>query len=76
MDWLAQWSGPLLGLLVLLVTIGFLIHMTFSHKPDARMAFLTGLMRGALEDETPEALPAPAAPLVHSAPHHHTPSFV
>jgi hypothetical protein len=53
MDWLLQSSAALLGLAVALVTIGFLVHMSFSRRPDARMAFLTGLMKGAgLEDPT------------------------
>jgi len=56
MDWLLQSSGALLGLTVTIVTIGFLVHMSFSSRPDARMAFLTGLMKGAmLEDLTQNA---------------------
>jgi hypothetical protein len=57
MDWLLQSPAALLGLTVALVTIGFLVHMSFSRRPDARMAFLTGLMKGAaLEDECPNGL--------------------
>ena len=44
--------------------IGFLVHMSFSTRPDARMAFLTGLMKGAaLEDESQNA--RSANPMVH-----------
>jgi uncharacterized membrane protein len=54
MNWLQQWSPFLLGLAVALIAIGFLVHMSFTSRPDARMAFLTGLMKGsALEDESP-----------------------
>jgi hypothetical protein len=61
MDWLLQSSAALLGFAVTLVAIGFLIHMSFSNRPDARMAFLTGLMKGAaLEDESRNACPANA----------------
>jgi len=56
MDWLLQSSAALLGLAVALMTIGFLLHMSFSSRPDARMAFLTGLMKGtAFVDESPNA---------------------
>ena len=56
MEWLLQLSAALLGLTVAFITIGFLVHMSFSTRPDARMAFLTGLMKGAaLEDESPNA---------------------
>lgn len=59
MDWLLQSSAALLGFAVTLVTIGFLIHMSFSNRPDARMVFLTGLMKGAaLEDESRNACSA------------------
>jgi hypothetical protein len=52
MDWLLQSSPALLGFAVLLIILGFLVHMSASRRPDARMAFLTGLMKGApLEDE-------------------------
>lgn len=46
MDWLLQSSAGLFVLAVILVTIGFLVHMSLSNKPDARMAFQTGLMKG------------------------------
>ena len=56
MDWLLQSSPALLALMVALITIGFLVHMSFSSRPDARMAFLTGLMKGAgLEDDSHNA---------------------
>jgi hypothetical protein len=64
MDWLLQSSGALVGLTVTLITIGFLVHMSSSSKPDARMAFLTGLMKGAaLEDLSQNA--CSAKPMVH-----------
>ena len=31
--------------------IGFLVHMSFNSSPDARMAFLTRLMKGAELEE-------------------------
>jgi hypothetical protein len=56
MDWLIQSGAALLALMVALVTIAFLVHMSLSSRPDARMAFLTGLMKGAmLEDESQNA---------------------
>jgi hypothetical protein len=64
MDWLLQSSAALLGLTVTLITIGFLVYMSFSSKPDARMAFLTGLTKGAaLEDLSQNA--DSAEPMVH-----------
>ena len=64
MDWLLQSSPALLALMVALITMGFLVHMSFSSRPDARMAFLTGLMKGAmLEDESQDA--RSANPRVH-----------
>ena len=55
MNWLYESSSVLLGLAVALITMGFLVHMSLSSRPDARMAFLTGLMKGtALEDEGPD----------------------
>jgi hypothetical protein len=62
MDWLLQSSGTLLGMTVTLITMGFLVYMSFSSRPDARMAFLTGLMKGAgLEDESQDAAPKPGS---------------
>jgi hypothetical protein len=50
---LLQSSAALLAFIVALITMGFLVHMSFSSRPDARMAFLTGLMKGAaFEDES------------------------
>jgi hypothetical protein len=46
MDWMLQSPTVLLGLAVTLITIGFLVHVSLSARPDARMAFLTGLMKG------------------------------
>jgi hypothetical protein len=73
MDWLLQSSAALLGLAVAFVTIGFLVHMSFSSRPDARMAFFTGLMKGAtLEDESPNvftASPPIAMPIESDSPH-------
>jgi hypothetical protein len=64
MAWLIQSWAALLALMVALITIGFLVHMSFSGRPDARMAFLTGLMKGAmLEDESQNA--RSANPRVH-----------
>jgi len=60
MDWLLQSSAALLGMTGTLVAIGFLVHMSFSGRPGARMAFLTGLMKGAaLDDESPDACSKP-----------------
>jgi hypothetical protein len=73
MDWLLQWSAVLLGLAVAFITIGFLLHMSFSSRPDARMAFLTGLMKGAaLEDESPNVYtpnPVVHRPFESNSPH-------
>jgi hypothetical protein len=75
MHWLLQSSAALLGLEVALITIGFIVHMSFSIKPDARMAFLTGLMKGAgLEDESPNA--CSADPMVHRPLESHLPRLV
>jgi len=64
MDWLIQSGAALLALMAALITIGFLVHMSFSGRPDARMAFLTGLMKGAmLENESPNT--RSANPRVH-----------
>jgi len=64
MNWLLQFSAALLALMVALITIGFLVHMSFSSRPDARMAFLTGLMKGvALEDLSQNA--CSPNPMVH-----------
>lgn len=65
MDWLLQSIGALLGLAVAIITMGFLVHMSLDRRPDARMAFLTGLMKGAaLEDESRNA--TPGNPPVHA----------
>jgi hypothetical protein len=75
MDWLLQSSAALLGLAVALITMGFLVHMAFSSRPDARMAFLTGMMKGAtLEDESPNA--CSADPIVHRPLESHLPRLV
>jgi len=50
MDWLIQSGAALLAFVVALIAMGFLVHMSFSSRPDARMAFLTGLMKGAMLD--------------------------
>ena len=72
LDWLIQSGAALLALMVALITIGFLVHMSFSSRPDARMAFLTGLMKGAmLEDESQNvrsAIPRVHRPLDSSSP--------
>jgi hypothetical protein len=40
--------------------MGFLVHLSFSSRPVARMALLAGLMKGAaLEDESQDAFSKP-----------------
>jgi len=57
--------GALLGLAVAIITMGFLVHMSLNRRPDARMAFLTGLMKGAaVGDESRDA--ARGNPPVHA----------
>ena len=75
MDALIQSSGALLGLTVAIVTMGFLVHMSLNRRPDTRMAFLTGLVKGAaLEDESPNA--CPENPLVQAPLDSHSPHLV
>ena len=60
MDWLLQSSAALLGVSGTLLTMGFLVHLSFSSRPVARMALLAGLMKGAaLEDESQDAFSKP-----------------
>jgi hypothetical protein len=67
MDWLLQSSAALLGMTVTLITMGFLVRLSFSSRPDAQMAFLAGLMKGAaLEDGNQGA--CSANPIVHRLP--------
>jgi hypothetical protein len=69
MHWLLQSSAALLGLVVLLITLGFLVRMSFSTRPDAQMEFLMGLMKGASrKDESPNACPANPDWITASAP--------
>ena len=61
MDWLAQSPAALLALAVVIGTVAFLVHMSFRTRPDARMAFLTGLLRGAgLEDQCHNSCSTPS----------------
>ena len=65
MDWFLQSSPALFGLTAALITMGFLVHMSFRRRPYARLAFMTGLMKGAaLEDENPND--SSTNPMVHS----------
>lgn len=67
MDWLLQSSAALLGVSGTLLTMGFLVHLSFSSRSGARVALLAGLMKGAaLEDESRKA--CSPNPIVHRPP--------